>query len=488
MVYPKGLALGIVVATAVLASLLELIDTTIVNVALRQIAGNIGASTTDVAWVITAYAISNVIIIPLSGMLSGLFGRKRYFTASIALFTAASLMCGLSTSLGGLVFWRFVQGIGGGGLLATSQTVVMEAFPPAKKGVALAIYGMSLTLGPAFGPTLGGFLTDHYSWNWAFFVNVPLGTFAAVSSWLYIADGRHEARPRKMDWWGIVFLAAFAGPLQFVLEEGNNRYWFDDMAVRVAFAVSMVSLVAFVARELRTSSPAVDLTLFASRNLSLGVAMVFVVGASLVGILYVYPLFAQIELGWDAEMSGLSIMPGAICTAFTIAVTRAAIAKGASPRIFTVIGFSLTALFCFTMSRQSTEANWGSLFGPLLLRGVALGFSPCCPPWAWPWKDSRERRWPKATASATWPASWAGPWGWLSSTCASPTPPRSFAATWSPMWERRTWARPNGSASFRGPSRRRASSPKGRGNCPSRWWISPSSSSRTCWPTWTRSR
>lgn len=375
MVYPEGLALGIVVATAVLASLLELIDTTIVNVALRQIAGNIGASTTDVAWVITAYAISNVIIIPLSGMLSGLFGRKRYFTASIALFTAASLMCGLSTSLAGLVFWRFVQGIGGGGLLATSQTVVMEAFPPAKKGVALAIYGMSLTLGPAFGPTLGGFLTDHYSWNWAFFVNVPLGTFAAVSSWLFIADGRHEARPRKMDWWGIVFLAAFAGPLQFVLEEGNNRYWFDDMAVRVAFAVSMVSLVAFVARELRTSSPAVDLTLFASRNLSLGVAMVFVVGASLVGILYVYPLFAQIELGWDAEMSGLSIMPGAICTAFTIAVTRAAIAKGASPRIFTVIGFSLTALFCFTMSRQSTEANWGSLFGPLLLRGVALGFT-----------------------------------------------------------------------------------------------------------------
>jgi len=373
--YPKGAVLAAIVATAIAASLLELIDTTIVNVALRQIAGSVGASTTDVAWVITAYAISNVIIIPLSGMLSGLFGRKRYFTASIALFTVASLFCGMSTSLGSLIFWRFLQGIGGGGLMATSQTIMMESFPPAKKAVALAIYGMSLTLGPAFGPTLGGFLTDHYSWNWAFFVNVPLGLLAAMSSWLFIEDGRHESRPERMDWWGIAFLAAFAGPLQYVLEEGNTKDWFDDTGIRIAFVVALISLLAFVTRELTTRAPAVDITLFARRNLSLGVVMIFVVGASLVGILYVYPLFAQIELGWDAEMSGLSIMPGAICTAFAIAFTRTAISKGTSPRVFTVLGFSLTAAFCFWMSRQSTDANWGSLFGPLILRGVALGFT-----------------------------------------------------------------------------------------------------------------
>jgi DHA2 family multidrug resistance protein len=373
--YPHGAVLVAIVATAIAASLLELIDTTIVNVALRQIAGSIGASTTDVAWVITAYAISNVIIIPLSGMLSGLFGRKRYFTASIALFTVASLFCGLSTSLASLVFWRFLQGIGGGGLMATSQTVMMESFPPTKKAVALAIYGMSLTLGPAFGPTLGGFLTDHLSWHWAFFVNIPLGALAVLSSWLFIEDGRHESRPDRMDWWGILFLATFAGPLQYVLEEGNTKDWFEDTGIRVAFVLAMISLVAFVWRELKTRAPAVDLSLFRRRNLTLGVLMISVVGAALVGILYVYPLFAQIELGWDAEMSGLSIMPGAIATAFTIAFTRTLMAKGASPRFFTVVGFSLTAAFCLWMSRQSTDANWESLFGPLLLRGIALGFT-----------------------------------------------------------------------------------------------------------------
>lgn len=372
--YPTGLTLAIVVATAVMASLLQLIDTTIVNVALRQIAGNIGASTTDVAWVITSYAISNVIIIPLSGMLGNLFGRRRYFSASIALFTVASLFCGLSTSLWQLVAWRFLQGIGGGALMATSQTVIMESFPSSRKGVALAIYGIALTMGPAFGPALGGYLTDNYSWQWTFFVNVPLGAATTVLAWFYIGNAPGESRPERMDWWGILFLSLFAGPLQFALEEGPAKDWFASPAIAAALVLAVVALVAFAWRELRFSHPAVDLSLFAARNLSLGVVMTFMLGGVLMGVLYAYPLFTQILLGWDAETSGLSIMPGALATAVGIGIAQRSMRKGASPRVFIVLGFALTALFCLLMHRQSTDSNWSSIFWPMLLRGFALGF------------------------------------------------------------------------------------------------------------------
>ncbi|MCX8487240.1 MAG: MFS transporter, partial [Crocinitomicaceae bacterium] len=186
--YPTGATKWILILTAISCALLELIDATIVNVSLREISGSIGATTTEIAWVVTAYAVSNVIIIPLTSMLSDFFGRKVYFTASVIIFTFSSLMCGMSTSLWMLVFWRFVQGLGGGGLLSTAQTIIIGAFPPEKISTANAIFGMGIILGPTFGPTLGGLITDNLSWNWIFFVNIPIGILATVLAWTYVGD------------------------------------------------------------------------------------------------------------------------------------------------------------------------------------------------------------------------------------------------------------------------------------------------------------
>src|ERR1017187_2974213 len=186
--YPVGATKWILILTAITCAVLELIDTTVVNVSLREISGSVGATTTEIAWVVTAYAISNVIIIPLTSMLSDLFGRKVYFTLSVIVFTFSSLMCGLSAGLWSLVFWRFVQGLGGGGLLSTAQTIIIGAFPPEKISTANAIFGMGLIMGPTFGPTLGGYITDNYSWHWIFFVNIPIGILATVLAWNYVTN------------------------------------------------------------------------------------------------------------------------------------------------------------------------------------------------------------------------------------------------------------------------------------------------------------
>ncbi len=197
--YPTGATKWILILTAISCALLELIDATIVNVSLREISGSIGATTTEIAWVVTAYAVSNVIIIPLTGMLSDFIGRKVYFTASVIIFTFSSLMCGMSTSLWMLVFWRFVQGLGGGGLLSTAQTIIIGAFPPEKISTANAIFGMGIILGPTFGPTLGGLITDNLSWHWIFFVNIPIGILATVLAWTYVGNRIGAVKPKRID-------------------------------------------------------------------------------------------------------------------------------------------------------------------------------------------------------------------------------------------------------------------------------------------------
>lgn len=368
--YPTGFKRFIIVLSAVL----QLVDTTIVNVALRQISGSIGATTTEIAWIITSYAISNVVIIPLSGMLSNLFGRKVYFTVSIALFTLASLMCGLSGSLWELVFWRFIQGIGGGALMTTSQTIIVEAFPPNKAAAGMAIFGMSIACGPALGPLLGGYLTDTYSWHWIFLINVPLGIMATLLSWLYIADQKERRRKNRLDWLGIALLTVGIGSLQFVLEEGNLYDWFQSNMI-IAFSIlAAAGIIFFIIWELRITDPAVKLSLFKIPNIALGAILNFVIGAVLFGTMYSYPLFAQISLGWTSTLTGLSLTPGAIMTAVTISVVQISLRKGVNPKYLVFIGFTITIIFCLQMYFQSPDSNWDSLFVPMLLRGFGMGF------------------------------------------------------------------------------------------------------------------
>jgi len=370
--YPTGAVQKIIVVTAILSAVLELIDSTIVNVALREISGSIGASTTEIAWLITSYAISNVIIIPLSGMLSTLFGRKRYFTFSIALFTFASLMCGLSNSLWVLVAWRFVQGLGGGALLSTAQTILVDAFPPNKRGIGMAIFGMGIALGPALGPVLGGVITDNYSWNWIFFVNLPLGTFAAIASWMYVTNQEGAKKKGPMDWWGIAFLVVGVGGLQYILEEGNSKDWFESSEIIWFSIFSALGILAFIIRELSINNPAVNLSILKSPNLALGVLLNFVVGMVIFISVYTFPLFTQIDLGWTATLSGMSLMPGSILTAAGMIIVQKALQKGINPKSLVFSGFILTFIFAFWMHIQSPDSGWDSLLIPQLLRGFAV--------------------------------------------------------------------------------------------------------------------
>ena len=252
--YEVGVKKWLITITVITCAIMELIDTSIVNVATRQIAGNLGATIEETAWVITAYAISNIIIIPLTGFLSNIFGRKVYFTASVILFTIASFLCSASGSIEMLIFWRFVQGIGGGALLATAQTVLVETFPPEEVDKANGIFGAGIVMGPTLRPVLGGYLTDNFSWGWIFYVNIPIGVIATILSWKYI-KGTKSPLVGKIDYLGILFLIIIVGSLQMVFEEGERKDWFNSNFILTFFILSVTGIIAFIIRELKAKIP-----------------------------------------------------------------------------------------------------------------------------------------------------------------------------------------------------------------------------------------
>lgn len=372
--YPTGFTKWITIITAISCAVLELIDTTIVNVSLREISGSIGATTTEIAWVVTSYAISNVIIIPLTSMLSDLFGRKTYFTASVIIFTVSSLMCGLSDSLWTLVFWRFVQGLGGGGLLSTAQTIIVGAFPPEKISTANAIFGMGIIMGPTFGPTIGGYITEYISWHWIFFVNIPIGIIATFLSWTYITDRHGAVKPRKIDWWGIIFLVMAIGSLQFVLEEGTSKDWFESKEIVVMSIVSVFGLGAFIYRELSIDYPAVNIRLYKNYNLAMGSVMNLMLGMMLFGTVFIFPLFAQISLGWTATQTGVFMIPGALCSAVAMPMVGKLLGNGANPKTIIIIGIMLTFGFLMLLGFASPDSNENNFYFPFVLRGFGMAF------------------------------------------------------------------------------------------------------------------
>jgi len=372
--YPVGFEKWILILTAISCAILELIDATIVNVSLREISGSIGATTVEIAWVTTSYAISNVIIIPLTSMLSDLFGRKNYFTASVLIFTFASLMCGLSHDLWTLVFWRFVQGLGGGGLLSTAQTIIIGAFPPEKIGTASAIFGMGIILGPTFGPTLGGYITDNFSWHWIFFVNIPIGIAASILSWTFVTNRIGAVKPKEIDWWGIIFLVLSVGSLQFVLEEGTKDDWFESTEIVVFSFVFVIGLIAFIYQELTTEHPAVNIRLYKSFNLVMGSIMNLMLGMMLFGTVFIFPLFAQISLGWTATETGVFMIPSALCSAFAMPTVAKLMARGVNPKLIIISGILMTFTFLMMMSFSSPDSSENNFYFPFVLRGVGMGF------------------------------------------------------------------------------------------------------------------
>ena len=366
----------IITITAVLCALLEIVDTTIVNVALTDMRGSLGATLTDVAWVITAYAIANVIVIPMTSWLSQQFGRRNYFVASIIIFTVCSFLCGNASNIWELVAFRFVQGMGGGALLVTAQTIITESYPIAKRGMAQAIYGMGVIVGPTLGPPLGGYLVDNYSWPYIFYINIPLGIIATILALTFVRSPKYgeKLKANQVDWWGIILLSAFIGSLQFVLEHGQQDDWFNDSTIVTLSVVTVLGLVLFIWRELTYKHPIVNLSVLKDGNLRIGTVMCFILGFGLYGSTLIIPIYTQSILGWTATDAGLLLIPGSITTAIMMPFVGNMIQKGVPQGYMVGIGFLVFFFFTFMMqTRMTPDTGVEHMYWPLILRGIGLG-------------------------------------------------------------------------------------------------------------------
>lgn len=367
----------IITIIAVLCSLLEIVDTTIVNVALNNMRGSLGATLSDVSWVITAYAIANVIIIPMTSWLSQQFGRRNYFTASIIIFTVASFLCGNSSGIWELVIFRFIQGLGGGALLVTAQTILTESYPVAKRGMAQAIYGMGVIMGPTLGPPLGGYIVDHASWPFIFYINVPLGIIATVLTLMYVRSPKYseKLKANQVDWLGIFYLSAFVGSLQFVLEHGQQDDWFNDKTIITLTIISCLGFILFLKREMTYKHPIVNLKVLKDLNLRVGVLLSFIMGFGLYASTFMIPIYTQSVLRWSATDAGLLLIPSSIMTGFMMPVVGRLLQKGVSQKYMISLGFLVFFFFTFWMYNILTpDTGAEHMFWPLILRGLGLGF------------------------------------------------------------------------------------------------------------------
>lgn len=365
-----GFRKWIITVTVIISAIIELIDTTIVNVSINTMSGNLAASLEDTAWVITSYAIANVIVIPMTSFLAEKIGRKQYYVGSILLFTAASALCGLSNNLWELVAFRFIQGIGGGALLSTSQAILFETFPPKDRALASGIFSLGVIIGPSIGPVLGGYIVDNASWPWIFFVNIPIGLLAAVLCTRYLRPTQRSRDGKPIDWPGIAFLTLGVGSLQVVLERGETEDWFSTTYISVLTAVSALSLVFFVRRELTTEFPVVNLRVLRSVTLSVSAIMTFILGFGLFSAVFVFPLFSQRIIGYTAYQTGLMLLPGTLLAAFISPFLGKMMQRGLRPQYLVIAGFLLTAIFNFTISRSNLESGATQFIGPLILRGL----------------------------------------------------------------------------------------------------------------------
>jgi len=366
----------IITVTAIICALLEIVDTTIVNVALNDMKGNLGATTNEIGWIVTAYAIGNVIIIPMTSWLAQQFGRRNYFAASIILFTIFSYLCGNATSIEELILFRFLQGVGGGALLVTSQTIITESYPPEKRSMAQAIYGLGVIIGPTLGPPLGGFITDHFQWPYIFYINIPLGVIATLLTLQFVRSPKYAEKSvaRDIDWIGIALLAVFVGSLQYVLEKGQEKDWFNSSTITVLAVLSGLGCFFFIWRETIFRNPVVNLKVLSNGNLRVGTIMSFILGFGLYGSTFIIPLYTQSILGWTATQAGLLFVPAALTTAFMMPIIGQVLQRGAKQQYLVSLGLLSFFFFCLWGYKILTPATPSSaFFWPLILRGAAMG-------------------------------------------------------------------------------------------------------------------
>ena len=374
----------LILAGLITAAVMEVLDTTIINVALPQMAGNLGATQEEIGWVSTGYILSNVIFLPMTAFFAGRFGRQRYLTFSIALFIVASFFCGTSSSLVELVVWRILQGAGGAALLSTAQATLRQIFPREEQGMVQAIFMLGIIVAPTLGPTLGGWITDNYTWNWCFFINVPIGILSMFLVSTFLQDPPdQQAHRNPVDWIGIGLLTAGVGGLQYVLEEGNAKDWFDDMLILRLAILSGICLIGMVWWELskRNKHPVVNFRVLHNRTLSASIFLFVSLGFGLYGGVFLFPMFAQGILHFTPTETGLAMLPGGLATGAS-ALVCGFLLNGkkplADPRVLIAMGIALFAVSMWKMGHLTTVAGEGDVRAALLVRGFGLGmlFTP----------------------------------------------------------------------------------------------------------------
>ncbi len=367
-----GFKKWIITITVITASLLELIDTTIVNVSLPTIQGNLGATLEDVAWITTGYAVANVIILPMSGWLGSFFGRKNYFLGSIILFTIASFLCGNAHSLSELVGFRILQGIAGGGLISTAQAILLETWPREQVGTATALFGFGAVVGPTVGPTIGGYLTEHFSWPWIFYVNLPVGALAAFFTYTFVRETPKTGRGKPIDWYGIGLLALAVGSLQVILEKGESEDWFAKTYILILSITAILGLLLFIWREMSTEFPIVNFSIMRHKSFSIGMFTSFILGFGLYGTVFVFPVFCQSLLGFSSEDTGKLLFPGGLFTLAMMPLVGKMLNKGIPAQIMATVGMLMFFVFTHMLANSTLETGKGDFFIPLAIRGIGM--------------------------------------------------------------------------------------------------------------------
>ena len=367
----------IIAITVTLATFMEVLDTSIANVALPHIAGSLSAGQDESTWVLTSYLVSNAIVLPLSGWLSSIVGRKRFYMGCVALFTVSSFLCGFAPNLATLIIFRILQGAGGGGLQPSEQAILADTFPPAKRGMAFAVYGIAVVMAPAIGPTLGGWITDNFTWRWIFFINIPVGILSLLLTSRLIQDPpylrRRKLSETRIDYTGLGFVALGLGTLQVILDKGQREDWFESHFIMALTVISAASLIFVIFWEWYHKDPIIDLHLFRERSFAAANFLMFMLGFALLGSTLLLPLFMQTLLGYTAEQSGLALMPGG----FTIMLCMPFVGFMLSrytPRYLMMFGLSMLSFSLFHMTTFDLAVDFHTVVMARVYQAIGLAF------------------------------------------------------------------------------------------------------------------
>ncbi len=364
----------LIAVSVMLGTFMEVLDTTVVNVSLPHIAGNLGATVDEATWVLTSYLVANAIILPMTGWLANRFGRKRILMLSIGGFTVASVLCGIAPNLPSLLVFRVIQGASGGGLQPLSQAIMLEAFPPEQRGKAMAFWGLGIVVAPMLGPVLGGWLTDSYSWRWLFYINLPVGILGLIMSQMFVFDPAYIQRGRgRIDYWGIGLLVIGMGSLQIMLDKGQEEDWFSSQFIVTLAVLAAVGLSVFIVNELIRAHPIVNLKVFRVRTYATGVFLMTTLGFVLYGSLVLIPIFLQTLLGYSALDAGVAMLPRGLGSFIAMPVVGILMSKIEARKLLTG-GMLVGAFSLWLLGAVNLNAGYWDIFWPQFIQGVGMAF------------------------------------------------------------------------------------------------------------------